>query len=358
MTSTSSGATPLKAAVIGAGRISAEHLTFLNKSPLAELAAVCDLSPSLGEFARSRYGVERAYTSHKAMLEEVEPQVVHLCTPPHTHVSIATDCLKAGAHVICEKPIAPTNEEFQELWRLAEEQGVVLIEDHCNRFTREFLTLEKLIAEGKIGEIREAEIRVVLNIANPKGRYGDANLPHPSHGLPAGVIHELLPHMTYMILRFLPGFEYVRAAWNRHGTNDLLKYDDLDAVIISDGVHGRLRFTSHEGPDCFLVTVRGTEGWVETEFYRPYVQLTTARPGGEKLGPLVNRVCQGFVFLRAGVTGLWDKIMQRSVLEGIHTLLGETYEALATDAPPPVSYDDMDQSTKLIDALLREENRM
>lgn len=351
------GEQPLRAAVIGAGRISVEHLSFLQKSPQAELCAVCDLSPALVEYARDQFQAQQAFTDHRQMLDVIAPDVVHLCTPPHTHVPLVTDALLAGAHVICEKPLAPAHKDFISLWELAREKQRLLIEDHCCRFTPKFLRMEELIRQGKIGQVREVEVRMVLPIAAPQARYGDANMRHPSHDLPAGVIHELLPHMTYLLLRFLGGFETVNAAWRRHGDNALLKWDDLDATVIAGKTHGRLRFSAHQGPDGFLVTVRGDEGWVETEFYYPYLQLMTRRRGGDKLNPFINQFVQGLSLLRASVSGLKDKVMQRGMYEGIHELLRQTYGALATGDPAPVTFNDMDQSMRLIDALLEPENR-
>jgi predicted dehydrogenase len=105
---------PLRAAVIGAGKISEEHLRFLGNSPHAVLTGVCDLSPAMARFGVDRFGhagTTAAFMDHRRMLEEKRPAVVHVLTPPHTHVRLVTECLRAGAHVIVEKPAAPTNAE-------------------------------------------------------------------------------------------------------------------------------------------------------------------------------------------------------------------------------------------------------
>src|SRR5688500_17558915 len=96
----------LRAAVIGTGKISDEHLRFLAASPLASLVGVCDLSPSMARYAAMRYGCPDAYTAAAQMLAEQRPDVVHVLTPPQSHAKLATECLDAGAHVIVEKPIA------------------------------------------------------------------------------------------------------------------------------------------------------------------------------------------------------------------------------------------------------------
>src|SRR5258708_3506719 len=89
----------LKAAVIGTGKISEEHLRFLAESPHAKLVGVCDLSPALAEFAAARFKADKAYTDHSQMLEEARPDVVHVLTPAATHPALVRDGLNYSAHV-------------------------------------------------------------------------------------------------------------------------------------------------------------------------------------------------------------------------------------------------------------------
>ncbi len=346
----------LKAAIIGAGNITGEHLKFFPDREDVELSAICDLSPSLGSYFAKKYNASHSFTDYREMLDVVRPDVVHVCTPPHVHFPIAKDCLEAGTHVICEKPITLTRQEYLDLADIANSNQRILTEDHTYRFTREFLELESLVNEGAFGTIREVEIRFSLDIAEG-GRYGSSDLPHPSHGLPAGVLHDFLPHMTYLTNRFLTSGEEIRACWRQHTGNKLFKHDDLDAIVIDPaGRHGRLRFTCQQHPEAFQVFVRGDEGWGELEYFRPFLRVTKSRPGGSKLGPLVNHVYNGFELVRAGVIGIKDKIMQRSVYEGLVKFLDLTYDAIRDGTEPPVTHNDIDRSLVLIDQLLEEKN--
>ncbi len=110
-------ATKVKSAVIGTGAISKEHLSFLSKSEYAHLVGVCDLSKASAKYAAQRFGADSTYTNYRQMLES-KPDIVHILTPPHTHKQIAKDCLEAGVHVFCEKPITPTYDEFRLLQNL------------------------------------------------------------------------------------------------------------------------------------------------------------------------------------------------------------------------------------------------
>jgi predicted dehydrogenase len=362
---TAPGPRALRAAVIGTGKISEEHFRYLGSDPGVVLAGVCDLSPSLSKYAAARFKAGAAFSDSGEMLREAKPDVVHVLTPPHTHAALVTDALNAGAHVVVEKPVAPTNAQFRELWDLARTRGRRIVEDHNYRFNEPVLAIERLVREGELGDVREVDVRMALPIRKAGGRYADTSLPHPSHNLPAGVIHEFITHLCYLALRFVPApepneeaFPRVAAAWSKHGDERPFKYDDLDALVISGPVHARIRFTSHAGPDCFILTVRGTKGWAETDLFQPHLRVVTPRRGGQQLSPLVNHLANGAGLMAASVRGFRNKVMQKTPYEGLATFLRRTYAALREDREPPVTYDDMDRASRLVDALLEERNRV
>lgn len=365
----------LKSAVIGTGVISKQHLSFLQKCTKANLVGVCDLSPAAVDYAIETYGTGQladgqsdgrapaaAYTDYSQMLESTQPDVVHILTPPQTHQAIATDCLRAGAHVICEKPVATTFQDFQDLWKISRECDRYLIEDQNYRFNGPVRAIREIIDDGTLGAVQEVEIRMALDLRSG-GRYADENLPSPIHKMPAGVIHDFITHLSYLLLSFLPessfdsGFDRVLAAWSNHGGGDLFKYDDLDALVISDQVHGRIRFSSYTSPDCFSITVRGDRGYAETDLFQPYLRCVVPRSGGKQLSPLINHFANGWELMSASARNFRRKIMQKTPYEGLHYLLGETYSALSAGEAPPIGFDDMARTSQLVEALLAQENR-
>ena len=355
----------ITAAVVGAGRIAEEHLRFLSGSNLAQLAGICDSSPTMATLGAERFGGS-AFTDYQTMLNELKPDVVHVLTPPHTHVALTGNALEVGAHVIVEKPIAPTRAEFEGLWHRAEQHELLLIEDHNYRFNEPVCEIERLVREGKLGDIREVEVRMALGVRSAGNRYADENLPHPSHQLPAGVLHEFLTHLCYLALRFVPApteasgseFDRVRAAWSNHGGGDLFKYDDLDAIIVVGPVHVRIRFDAHSRPECLELVVRGTRGTARTDLFQPHMLVNIPRSGPEQLTHLINQRLAGRELKRAARRNLVNKVMQWTPYEGLHTFLDLTYRSLQNRTEPPVTRDDMVRTIDLIEALLDEANRI
>jgi predicted dehydrogenase len=356
---------------VGTGVISQEHLSFLaghtaagDVSWMADLRAVCDLSPAAAAYAATSFGASASYTDLDEMLATERPEVVHVLTPPQTHVELAIACLEAGAHVICEKPITLSRADLEHLLAIAERSGRQVMESHNYRFNASVRGIAEAIAAGRLGAVREVTIRITLPVTDPAGRFGDPNLPSPVHGLPAGVVHDFATHFSYLLLFLAPGVTYQRvaAAWSRHGTNELFTVDDLDALLIGEGpdgaVHARLRFDARSAPDSFTVTVRGSEGMAETDLFQPYLRMVRPRPGGSRLSPVVNHLVNGVCLARAGVRNLGDKLLQRGPYEGLHHMLDLTYRALASGSTVPVTPDDMLAASALVDALLDDAARV
>lgn len=348
---------PLRVGVVGTGAISAPHLRYLSASPRTELVAVADLSPAAASWTARRWGAAAARTSHADLLEQDRPDVVHVLTPPPTHARIVTDALAAGAHVVCEKPLAATVSELVPLQEAARAADRWLLEDQNYRFNDPVLQLQELVSSGRLGAVQEVEVRVALPLRGG-GAFDDPHLRHPAHDLPAGPLHDLLPHLVYLGLLFVPDAadaERVTAHWSNHGGDDgLWRTDDLDALVLSGPVHLRLRLSTRTRPDAFALTVRGDRGEAATDLFQPHLHVRAPRPVGAQLTPVVDHVANGAALARAGVRNLKDKLLQHSAYHGLERLLERTYTALQEGGGPPVSPRDVLDTARLTDRLVAE----
>ena len=123
------GTQKLKAAVISAGMIAnSGHIpAYKAFSQDVSLEAVCDLNASAARDTALRHDIPRWYSDVAAMLEEVHPDLVSVCTPNSTHKGLVAQALKAGANVICEKPLTLHYADTVELYALAEKLGKQLV---------------------------------------------------------------------------------------------------------------------------------------------------------------------------------------------------------------------------------------
>jgi hypothetical protein len=146
-------------------------------------------------------------------------------------------------------------------------------------------------------------------------------------------------------------FDFIKANWSNHGGGGLFKYDDLDAVVIDQGVHMRLRFSATIWPECFSLAVRGTKGSAFTDLFQPYLQIEVPRKI-KQLTPIINQWNLGWHLMRNSGKNFLDKLQQKTSYEGLGRFLEKAYQAIKGNADPPVTIEDMDRVSKMIDILV------
>jgi predicted dehydrogenase len=142
----------VRIAVIGAGSIAHDHLRALNYSSRAEIVAIADINLTLAEQAVAEFGGV-AFADYRAMLERIKPDAVVVCTPPKYHPEHVEDCVNAGAHVLCEKPLALTVAACDFMIAGARKAGKQLMAGQVLRYYAGPKTLIEIARSGRIGEV-------------------------------------------------------------------------------------------------------------------------------------------------------------------------------------------------------------
>ena len=122
------------------------------KSPNAELVSVCDINRQIADEFTSEYEV-KGYTSTEEMLDTEDLTAISICTPPKVHLALTRMAAAGGIHVLCEKPMASTVSDCQEMIDVCRSAGVVLQIGHKKRFIPPLLRLKEL-TEGQFGPIQ------------------------------------------------------------------------------------------------------------------------------------------------------------------------------------------------------------
>jgi len=343
---------PLRAALIGAGQIARQHLTCLQGLPGVEVAAVCDLSPTIAEVAAERHGVPRWYIDYRAMLGEIKPDVVHVTTPPTSHLRLAIDALEAGAHVILEKPATTTFEDTQTLVQRARELGRAVVEDYNYLFNRAPREILSRVESGEFGAVVHVDVAICLDILGPGG-FADPNIPHPCLSLAGGAIADFLPHLASLAHLFVGPHRRAYSTWTKRKSS-VLPFDEFHGLVEAERGTASLSFSSTAQPDAFLVRVYGermqaSANLFETRLTFDRVRVGTPRP----LRPLFNGLEEASAVRRAAVGTLMRKFkVGPGAYEGLFELLTRTYRSIADGGTPPVTLAQMLEVNRLIDALV------
>lgn len=144
----------MKVAVIGCGRIAnAAHIPSYLKCDDVEIKYFCDILPEKAQACVDKYGVGRAIADYKEVLADPEVTAVSVCTPNMAHRFISIDALRAGKHVLCEKPAARTYAEALEMQKVQHETGMTLNIGVVNRFNTAVNLVKKYVDDGVLGEV-------------------------------------------------------------------------------------------------------------------------------------------------------------------------------------------------------------
>ncbi len=140
--------------LLSTARINQRLIPCLQNSERNELVAVASRSQDSAARYAAQYGIPKAYGSYEALLADSAIDVVYLSLPNGLHTEWSVRCAEAGKHVLCEKPLALSVEEVDQLSESAGHYGVTIQEATMMRFHPQTSYVRKLVAEGTIGQVR------------------------------------------------------------------------------------------------------------------------------------------------------------------------------------------------------------
>ncbi len=148
----------LRIGIIGCGWIADAHMKSYLRQPDVEIVAGADLIPGKAKAFFEKYGLENVktdYASHKEMVEDksLKLDAVSICTYNRQHAIPAIDSLKAGIHVLLEKPFTVTLDEAVEVIKAEKESGKILSIGFQPRMDANMKMIKKIVESGKLGKI-------------------------------------------------------------------------------------------------------------------------------------------------------------------------------------------------------------
>ena len=141
------------AAVVGTGFIGAVHVEALRRLGV-QVHGVVGSTRERAAARAAEIGLPQAYGSFQAMLDDPRVDVVHITSPNHLHHEHSRAALRAGKHVVCEKPLAMTPAESADLLQIAEHSGLVHATNFNLRFYPVVQHVHGMVREGALGEVR------------------------------------------------------------------------------------------------------------------------------------------------------------------------------------------------------------
>ncbi len=269
---------PTSIGLLGCGLISQfAHLAALRKASGIGFAAVCDVAEDLAREIARRYGVPLWYSDLDRFLADSGIDAVLIATADHDHVAHAIRCLRAGKHVLVEKPLGIGIEECQELASVAEETGLKVQVGNMKRydpgieFARRFICSRMGGRFSVSGWYCDTEVRPQMQASL---RLPVLRSPHQKSFDPVfkndRKVYKLMTHGNHLVntLRYLGG-EIAAVQATLAAKNQDLSWHGL--LEFTDGAKGHFELTTAVKMDWLEgFRVHGERGSVEIESYLPF----------------------------------------------------------------------------------------
>jgi predicted dehydrogenase len=202
----------MQVGIVGAGTIFASHANAY-KAIGVPIGAVIDVDRGRAEKAAAAFGVPRVHADWAELLKSDEVQIIDVCTPPQFHREVVLAALRAGKHVVCEKPLTPTLGEMDEIIQAADGARGKLTVVHQQRFQPPYQRLKWLVDHGHLGKLCLArQIRYDAPIPElvARGVWGDWRLAG------GGVVMTKAIHQLDLLLWMMGDARRVQATMGTH----------------------------------------------------------------------------------------------------------------------------------------------
>jgi len=347
----------LNIGIVGCGKIADGHIEEIQKLGCARVLAVCDLEPILAEQLALRYSVPHRYTDFDRMLSDHRLDVIHIATPPHSHLALAQKSAEAGCHVFLEKPLALNATDGQRLIDCLRQSDRKMTINYWYNFESPALALKEFVAKGKLGDPVHIESFYGYDLA---GGFGQALLSddrHWVHQLPGKLFQNIIDHAINKITPFLPDepVDVIARAYRRRNLKDDRTdgvLDELRVMILAGGMSAYVTFSSHARPVGHFMRVYGTKNTAHIDFALRTMLVEKKQTVPSALGRLLPPFKTSWQTLQQATNNVREFAGSRfQFFAGMNRLMSLFYESILHDTPVPIPYTEMVRVSQIMDEI-------
>lgn len=269
----------LKFAIVGCGRIAQRHAKHIQNTEGAELTAVCDIIEEKAVHLATEYNVT-SYLNIVDLLKDTNIDIVSICSPNGLHAEHSILSLKAGKHVLCEKPMAISVYDCGEMIKTAEKANKRLFVIKQNRYNPPVEAVKKVIEEGKMGKINSVQLSCFWNRNEDyyKNSWKGTKL------LDGGTLYTQFSHFVDLLYYLVGDVKEVKAYGQNYIHQEIIEFEDTGVVILKfhNNAIGTINYTvnSYGGNMEGSLTLFGEKG--------------TVKIGGQYLNELEYQKIEGY----------------------------------------------------------------
>lgn len=349
----------LRVAIIGCGKVADQHVNAIRRITDCRIVALCDRELLMARQLGDRFQISDCFCDVDEMLKVAKPDVVHITTPPQSHFSLASQCLRRGSHVYLEKPFTITAEDGQALIEFADKCGLKMTVGHNYQFTLEMLEMRRLAQTGFLGG-KPVHLESYWSYDLGDTNYVGPVLGNRSHWvrqLPGQLFHNIISHGIAKLAEFLDDelTEVVARAHQSHELGNLGAQDVLDElrVLIRDK-SGTTAFF------CFSTQIKGRN---QLHIYGPAGSLSADIITGSLIRnqtrsfksyltyfvPPLKSAREHLRNARLNVTNFLRRRLYQDF--GMKELIERFYSSIRTGGNPPIPYREIILTARIMDEI-------
>jgi predicted dehydrogenase len=350
----------LRIGIVGCGKIADSHAAQIQRIRGCKLVAVCDAEPIMAQQLAERFGGCASYSDLDQFLDDARPDVVHIATPPQSHVAIGIRCVEHGAHILVEKPFTLDTATARALLEAAAHAGRKVTVGHDGQFSPVARDLRRLVQQGYLGGPPvHMESYWCYDLSDPT--YAKALLAdrhHWARQLPGGLPHNIISHGVSKIAEFLESdapkvvaHGFVSPFLRSLGATDMI--DELRVIVSEErGTTAYFTFSTQMRPSLHLFSIFGNRNGITIdEDKRTLIKLN---------GTTLKSYAEHFVQpMRAA--GQYSGNSIRNVRrflkhefhmdDGKYRLFSAFYNSVANDTPVPIPYREIILTSRIMDEI-------
>lgn len=271
-----------KMAIVGFGGMAGWHYNEIQTIEGLEIAGIWDIKEERRAYAAEEKGLH-VYSGLEDLLADGETDLVLIATPNDVHKPVAIAAMEAGKNVISEKPITLNSQDLQEMIDASERTGRFLTVHQNRRWDEDFLTVKKILEEGKLGELFRVESRV----HGSRGIPGDWR-QEKEHG--GGMILDWGVHLLDQLLQLFPDVA-VQSVYGKetHVTNQLVDDGFYAEITFENGVTALVEVGTSNFVSLPRWYVLGADGTAVVEDWELHGRIVRATGVDEKdVAPVIT----------------------------------------------------------------------
>jgi predicted dehydrogenase len=348
----------LKVGIVGCGKIAEGHIGEIQKLDCARVTAVCDLEPIMARQLALRYGVPRWHEDFDRMLSAEQFDVIHITTPPQSHLALARKAAMAGCHVYLEKPLAMNAKDGRQLIECVRQAGRKMTINYWNNFETPSLALQEFVARGELGDPVHVESYYGYDLGDAFGQALLSDTRHWIHQLPGKLLQNVIDHAINKITPFIPDEapEIIARAYRRgQPTDDEVKseiLDELRVMILGAHASAYVTFCSHARPVSHSLRVYGTRNTAHVDYRLRTMSVETEQTVPTALGRLLPPFQSSWQSARQATRNAREFAGSRfHYFAGMNRLLSLFYRSILDDTPVPIPYEEILRVSRIMDRI-------